>query len=281
MYLHYLNHNPLAVFQNSKTPAALYARQKWMREEDTEEWQSDFRETVNSLLSGQKKDGSWEGSLLKTIHRLFGLHLTIRNMNEQIELGIKWLLSHGIIQKAGSLIGRRSNFIYARDLQNLPFSRGCDEHVLTCAILFLASIFGYESNKGVISAYDILSGTETGKKAKWCDWSCSNNFLRASVVHPHYQQSKAVISYISALQKVQKSDGGWPAPIPFYQTVNALAHLDYNQSDDLLRRAFHKLQRSQNRDGTWGTTGRQWNTFLVVHAIRRKSALLENMQKLS
>lgn len=37
--------------------------------------------------------------------------------------------------------------------------------------------------------------------------------------------------------------------------------------------AFRRLKHTQNRDGSWGRTAKEWKTFLVIHAIRRKSAL--------
>ena len=54
--------------------------------------------------------------------------------------------------------------------------------------------------------------------------------------------------------------------------MNALGHLNLAQSDNLLERAFRRLKEKQNRDGTWGSTQKEWNTFLVVHTIKRKSS---------
>jgi hypothetical protein len=62
--------------------------------------------------------------------------------------------------------------------------------------------------------------------------------------------------------------------IPFHQTVNALGHLNLAQSDELLERAFKRLREKQSKDGTWGRTQKEWNTFLIVHAMQRKSHLL-------
>ena len=72
----YLKHDPMNVFYSSNTPIGLYARQKWLHQEDTLTWKNDFRETVDELFSGQLPNGSWDDSLLTTAHRLFGLHLT-------------------------------------------------------------------------------------------------------------------------------------------------------------------------------------------------------------
>jgi len=52
-----LRNNPLQIFKASKTPAGLYARQKWLDEAATAQWQDDFHETLHSLMSGQSDDG--------------------------------------------------------------------------------------------------------------------------------------------------------------------------------------------------------------------------------
>jgi hypothetical protein len=89
----FLTYNPLQVFYKSKTPIALYVRQKWLQE-DTRTWKNDFKQTVDALYSEQSTNGSWRNSLLTTVQRLFALHLTVRNKNEQIEKALEWLLSH-------------------------------------------------------------------------------------------------------------------------------------------------------------------------------------------
>ncbi|MFC1875714.1 hypothetical protein ACFL2E_00345 [Thermodesulfobacteriota bacterium] len=45
-----LRYDPYQIFRGSKTPAGLYARQKWLEEADTPEWQKDFQEKIKVLL---------------------------------------------------------------------------------------------------------------------------------------------------------------------------------------------------------------------------------------
>ncbi len=52
-----LRYDPLHIFRNSRTPAALYARQKWMHEGETKHWKSDFDAIVDDLLSEQGRNG--------------------------------------------------------------------------------------------------------------------------------------------------------------------------------------------------------------------------------
>ncbi|MBP1749851.1 MAG: hypothetical protein H6Q52_2390, partial [Deltaproteobacteria bacterium] len=44
-------------------------------------------------------------------------------------------------------------------------------------------------------------------------------------------------------------------------------------ADRQLKKAFMLLSRTQNEDGTWGAADKEWNTFLVVHALRNKKML--------
>jgi hypothetical protein len=47
----YLKHYPMNVFYSSNTPIGLYARQKWLYQEDSLAWKNDFRETADSLFA--------------------------------------------------------------------------------------------------------------------------------------------------------------------------------------------------------------------------------------
>ena len=143
-YFSYLKHDPMNVFYSSNTAIGLYARQKWLHQEDTIAWKNDFRETADSLFAGQLPNGSWDDSLLTTAHRLFGLHLTVRNINERIEKALEWLLSQEFFLEKEANLHVQSEKVFTTDLQNLPFSHGCFGHFAKCAILFLATIFGKE-----------------------------------------------------------------------------------------------------------------------------------------
>ena len=78
-----LPYDPYTVFRGSRTPPGLYARQKWLDEGNSRAWQSDFDSAVALLFGGQAKNGSWHGSPVETIYRLFGLHLTVRDTEPQ------------------------------------------------------------------------------------------------------------------------------------------------------------------------------------------------------
>lgn len=267
-----LRSNPYRVFMRSKTPAGLYARKKWLQQEGNPGYQRDFEETVGSLLSGQSSDGSWNRSCLGTITRLFGLHLTVREEIEPVRRGLGWLRDRiSISDQRGRL--QPGAKIYRNALAGLPFTRGSSALLFTGATLFLASVFGHGEDAGILSLYDRLQAKGSQGTGRWCGWSSYSNILRAFVVHPRYARSEAVALAVRNLGRVQKPSGAWRAPVPFYQTVNALAHLDSGEGDAQLAIAFERLRRSQKQDGTWGRAQPEWHTFLVIHALKNKGEL--------
>jgi hypothetical protein len=93
------------------------------------------------------------------------------------------------------------------------------------------------------------------------------------VVHTVYSKDPATILAVETLADVQSASGDWQDGLPFYQTLNALAHLSLPAADKQLEKAFLKLYKTQKADGSWGETEPEWNTFLAVHALRNKGLL--------
>jgi len=263
------NGDPYHIFRRSRSPVGLYARQKWLGEQRNPRWKADFKATVQALSKGQSADGSWNQSIVTTTQRLFGLHLTVRNPNESINRALDWLMAVALKEWSRIRKGLHEP-ITSQNLENLPFTPGCSGYFLSGASLFMASIFGRENDSRVLEAYGWLNEEGIQNNGRWCGRSCSNNILRAFVVHPRYSKSRATQLAVNALARVQDTSGRWPAGVPFYQTVNALAHLDSEEADVQLKKAFKQLSRTQNRDGTWGRSQKEWKTFLAVHAMRRK-----------
>jgi hypothetical protein len=194
--------------------------------------------------------------------------------------------SNGFYQKKSfqkDTVDRLTDLIGSRSVNFMAFpfqvSGGSLNYLAKGAGLFLATIFGMENDPRVVRTYETLRLLGEKREGRWCSWSCCGNILRAFIVHPLYRESRVMKMYVKRLGQLQRPDGDWPPQIPFYQTVNALGHLDFLQSDDMLRRSFMTLKEKQNKDGTWGRTQREWNTFLVVHAMKRKHYLL-SMKKI-
>jgi hypothetical protein len=267
-----IRYDPYQIFRYSKTPVGLYARQKWLNEVETPQWKADFDETVSALLADQLPDGSWKHHALTTISRLFGLHLTVRSPSEQITHAIAWLLDK-IELADGNILVSESMDSDRSELAGLPFTPGRSDMLLTAATLFLASIFGGQEDSVVVKLYRHLCLVGARSKGLWYDAGSSHNILRALVVHPVFSRDKATEASVVRLSQRQTPDGDWKPDIPFYQALNALAHLDLPVVERQLVPAFRRLLEIQNSDGSWSRSEPEWNTFLAVHAIKNKSLL--------
>ncbi len=267
-----LHHDPLQIFKASPKPAGLYARQKWLGESVTSAWQRDFHETVLTLLNGQSDDGSWNDSPLETVRRLFGLHLTLRDRSRAIDKALDWLitrtLNHDLLNPPKPMEALASD-----DFRELPFAPGQPRLSPVCATLFLAAIFQRGSESAVMAHYRLLSRwvhQNTGQTDAWPDLS---NALRALIVHPDFAGGPATAALVDHLGETQGPSGQWPSQIPFFQTINALGHLRLNAAHRQWVKALPILENTQNADGSWGDEDREWNTFLVVHALKNKGCL--------
>jgi len=266
-----LSYNPYIIFASSSTPAGLYARQKWLNQGLTPQWKADFQRCVETILCHQLPDGSWQDSAVETIRHLFGLHLTIREANRDINAALDWLT-----ELAMNTLKERSiniEILSSENLRALPFTPGSFDTFLISAALFLSCIFGREEDAYVFALYEWQANAILTEEDHPPEWGSINNLLRAFVVHSMYSMNSATEKLVSKLAGVQEKSGRWGNNINPYQTVNALAHLDTEEAEDQVQKAFGYLAERQNNDGSWGETDREWNTFLVVHAMRKKGVL--------
>ncbi|MEJ2220715.1 MAG: hypothetical protein P8X80_07860 [Desulfobacterales bacterium] len=267
-----LRYDPYQIFRFSKTPAGLYARQKWLGEAGSPQWKIDFKETVAALTADQLTDGSWSHDSIETIHRLFGLHLTMRSSTEQIDTALTWLLDKIALQEKGIYV-HAEDISKIPNLEGLPFIPSRPDMFLTGAALFLSTIFGRQSDPDVLASYKWLSSEGIKNQGHWFDEASSHNIFRAMVVHPIFAKDKATVMATENLVELQTDTGFWSNDLPFYQTLNALAHLDLHQADEQLENAFVLLLKNQNIDGTWSRSEPEWNTFLAIHALKNKGLL--------
>lgn len=270
-------YNPLQVFAGSKTPVGLYARQKWLDEKDTDRWHRDFEETVRQLRTGQLHDGSWSHSEIETIHRLFGLHLTVREADDSVRQALEWLFRTDTVSNFLSLphgapdemYGQGTNKLDKTLFKNLPFVRGCFGHLVVCAVLFFHNCFGLSGGEFVGELYEIIGKEIESKGGRWCSIECTTNALRAFVTNDQYSRGKTTAMMVNYLGRRQLASGRWRGSTSFYLTLNALAHLDGEDARTQCTAAISEALRLQNKDGSWGKSEKEWNTFLVVHALRR------------
>jgi hypothetical protein len=258
-----LRHDPYQIFRFSKTPVGLYARQKWLGEAETPQWRIDFKETVAALFADQLPDGSWQHASIETIKRLFGLHLTVRSPTAQIDAALAWLLGKIDLQAEKIHVGVE-DVTAGATLEGLPFIKSRPYMFLTGAALFLSSIFGHQTDPDVLALYQWLNEEGIKNKGQWFDEASTHNVLRAMVVHPVFAKDKATALAVEHLADLQTETGTWDHDLPFYQTLNALAHLELDQAEKQLEKAFVLLFEKQNSDGTWSHDEPEWNTFLAI-----------------
>jgi len=257
----------MQVFRESTTPAGLYARQKWLGESYTLSWRHDFLHRVSDLLNGQSADGSWQGSVLETIRHLFGLHLTVRDSNADIDRALEWLMLH--TPSSGSL----NHVAYLEtlsqeNLAGLPFVPGHPLLTLECAVLFLFSVFGRIKEPALLSRYARISEQILKTDPDMEFRPDVSNALRALIVHPDYAHGPSTAFLIEYLEHIQESSGIWAEPTNIYHTFNALAHVNLEGARRQLLKAADAVSKLQNEDGTWGEGDKEWNTFLTVHALK-------------
>jgi hypothetical protein len=267
-----LRYDPYNVFRFSKTPAGLYARQKWLGEGQRPQWKNDFEETAAALLADQLPDGSWHHDTIATINHLFGLHLTIRSSTAQIDAALTWLLDK-IDLHANTIHVHTPDVDTAVSLEGLPFIPSGKAMFLTGAALFLSTIFGHQNDPDVQALYRWLSKEGVKNRGRWFDGASSHNVLRAMVVHSEFAKDRATELAVEHLADLQTDTGDWGNDLAFYQTLNALAHLDLNLAETQLEKAYALLLETQKSDGTWSQSEPEWNTFLAIHALKNKGLL--------
>ena len=268
MHLRKIKHNPYKIFKKSTTPPGLYARQKWLNQGKTKSYRTDFDATVAQLKSTTVDSVDQSERILDMLHRLFGLHLTERDLNPFIENALSNIIS-GYSANPHQIEVR----LMPDQLRGLPFAAARWEFFILPAILFLSAIFEKATAMEVNRLYLRLATDLVESAAYKKEPAAMHNALRALVVHPDDRFLSAIRSVVSWFAARQTPWGDWGPKIPFSQAVNALAHLDIPEANAQFDNALIRIVSSQSTDGTWGSTDQEWQTFLVIHALRNKGIL--------
>lgn len=264
-----LKHNPYLLFQTSSSPMGLYARQKWLGQAASQAWHRDFEVAVSRCRSGQESNGLWHGSSLETIQRLFGLHLTVRDVDPDIDRALDALLA--AVLTAGANRARRR--VEGNRLNGLPFVPGKWIEVVGPATVFLAAIFGRDQHDDVVELIGRLNDGLLGRHPAALPLAAGHNGLRAFVVLQNAAKLPAIRLLLPWMARRQTARGDWGREIPFSQGLNALAHLDLPDARHQCARAFDHLVATQNPDGSWGRSQKEACSFLAIHALRNQGMI--------
>ena len=240
---------------------------KWLGESESPEWKNDFRETVEKIPINGVRD---EKNTVSSVKKLFYLHLTVRELTPEIEEAVL-----NLVDKSENIIKRREQTIITdRDLENLPFTGGETFIVIPPAALFMATIFGLSENNSVKMLFKNLTDFSADITSEGNKIVFSHNLYRALAVNPLYSSHPVAVGITEMLADTQSERGDWNGKLPFYQTLNAAAHIESEDTGNILRKALPKLINTQNTDGSWGEgENREWNTFLAVHALKNRNLL--------
>lgn len=258
-----LAHDPLAPFAASCTPAGLYARARWLGGDPR--LKRDMAHSVATLKKGQRSDGSWGGSPLTTLRRLFGLHLTQRQADPAVDKALDWLWGRVMAP------GATSKSPTALELYGLPFAPSRGDALWPSAALFMACIFGREQKPKTVKGLRKLQDRMAQDDA--LGWAARGNLLRALAVHPEFCRRRGVNAFLEQLHEVATAQDAWPRGLPFHHIFNALAHLPGRRAYGLLQPRLPGLVRAQASDGWWGRSDREFKSFLVVHALKNLGLL--------
>jgi hypothetical protein len=267
-----LRFDPLQIFKESKTPVGLHARANWLGQADSGSWQNDRSQTVASLIDSLAPDGPWRQSFMETIRLLHSLWLAAPDKAVSAGQPLDWLMQNVLTHHLPEALDEE---LPPDAFRLLPFVKTNDPLTLVCATLFLASVYGRVGEEVVLDHYQLI--------ARWLDdhedeeredfAADKSNILRALCVHPVYAGEAASIKLVAWLAQSQKESGLWPKPIPFFVTLNTLSRLNSETAHRLWLRAIPLLETTQRKDGTWGLHDHEWNTFLVVEALKNKKCL--------
>ncbi|MBT8372662.1 MAG: hypothetical protein KJO34_16980 [Deltaproteobacteria bacterium] len=141
------------------------------------------------------------------------------------------------------------------------------------ATLFLASIFQRQNDPTILAIYQSLNKEGFTKENLKTDFASMHNIFRSLVVHPIFANADLTVKIVEIYAGFQSEKGDWGSGLPFYRTLNALGHLSLSRAEAQVERAFTRLIKTQNSDGTWGNRDLEWDTFLSIHALKNKGLL--------
>lgn len=229
------------------------------------------------MASALSADGSWDHSVPLTIENLFALWLLVEEVYGPIHAAIDWLLE--ITNPPRTPTTRFTDFFCKntsadnaglRSMRNVPFTPGCSNFVKTGATLFLAMQFHRQDDEPVRKAYARVNQRAIEGNGRLCSGSCAHNLRLAMAVHPHYRKAEGMHHVLDYLFQHQQETGSWSAGIPFYPTLYLLSYLNVPMANSLFEKALARVQRSQRKDGSWGTNQKERDTFLVMDSLLRK-----------
>jgi len=188
-----LRYDPYQVFRSSKTPAGLYARQKWLGEAESRQWKIDFEETVSTLFADQLPD------MLLTGAGLFLASIFGREQDPTIVSIYQRLSDQGVKSNGHWFDQAASHNIFRAMVVHPVFS---EDKATALAVEHLAN---FQSKSG--------------------DWGIAFTFHQTLNALAHLNLAQAETQLEKAFERLfatQNSDGSWSRTDPEWNTFLAI-----------------------------------------------------------
>jgi hypothetical protein len=268
--------DPYSVFDRDDAPVSLHARMRWQRGAGAAAQAA--RTRIAEIAARQRPDGSWDGSLARTIEALYALWLLGAKPDRTVIAGIDYLAERpGDLRPVADTCPYKGFFMEAprRDLQTLrgvPFTMGCSCFVKTGAALFLAAQFGRQNDERIDMAYRSTDRTSRLREGRLCSGPCANNLHLAIAANPQARAAPGARAMVRYMEACQTERGNWERSLPFFQTLWVLSHMPQRSAAQQVERALQRVERTQNPDGSWGRADRTLCTYLVLDSLERAGA---------
>jgi len=271
-----LKADPWNYIQRLESPIGFYLRRKALK--SATEKDDLLRHGLHEkIVSGQSMDGSWNGIFVYTANNLCDLiNLGYGVEDASVKKGAEWLFS---IQRSTYRgfpgffsSGHREDASIMRSTMYGEFGPGCSLWYQTTYAVHLLSRLGFQEDprvKTTIDSYLKICGVNppgTHDRIHWCGAWCDLNVLRVLIQHPSSAESTTVEKALEFLEENQTKRGTWEG-YSFYHLLHALSRSRLSSAQRQLEKALPTVIKRQNPDGSWGTSQKENQTFLVLDTL--------------
>ena len=268
--------DPWNYVQGLESPTGFYLRKSVLKR--ATEKDDLLRQGLHErIVSGQSVDGSWDGIFVYTANNLWDLiNLGYGLEDTAVERGADWLFNlqrstyRGLPGFFSS--GHRKDASIMRSTMYGEFGPGCTNWYQTTYAVHLLSRLGFQEDprvKTTIDSYLKICGVNPpGRHGRihWCGAWCDLNVLLVLIQHPSSAESDTVKKALEFLEDEQTQRGTWEG-YSFYHLLHALSRSKIPSAQRQLEKALPTVIKRQNPDGSWGTSQRENQTFLVLDAL--------------
>ena len=274
-----LKYDPFTPFLNSISPFAVHVRIGILGEQ-TEEMENLRKQYLANLYRTQREDGSWEGSVTRTIDALFVMKLLELEPSRSFEDGLEFLLEGPISllpedpEKWGTYAGlfRKMSPEDRKELlsrKDMFLHKGSAVFAKTGAVLFLTGETVYEGDPRVVQAFRSLDRLFRKFGNRWGPLPSSNNILLAYAAHPLKKSSRTTRTALGYLEKQQMKSGNWKGLTNPAATLFVLSNSVLPSAARQMTRVFRWLVENQNEAGVWESADPEFDSFLILESLAR------------